>query len=557
MTSTGAIEETNNDSPFELQPQAPAPISAPEFANNAATDVTGLEIRESLQILQHGTVETQHVATASQTFIRRDITPMSSPRGTSITAPSKENPITESLVVESEHPLNQPSSLITENEVSESQNNIKDTDEVEQLLQEVSNDFNRHATTSSIKKISSQDNLNSDTNQLITKPDVNQISEEITVPEEKEQENHITATELSSPHIDQPSPERPEPGSLKHSYEISSEDDEPLAVKRVKPGAVSTISVALDDLPALNKAKPSIYFESARDSISPSPEVAVQAESIDHAVRQEDLPTLDEEDSRPARTRKIQHPSSRQQPQVFSNKSRSSLRRANQPASSASQIDSDVSSDEDDVFSITVYKVPKSAGGTSHINAIDIVSQAVDDTFKKFKSSDSHAETPTRPVLRRALSQFHESVINRLSSLVDLLDSNHILATQLRGAKLKRDGLRNRLLDLRQERSQVQRQIEQVRQSHLAQTTRLNHVREMDFLLADLDNLKEIAKGQQATRTSSSIIDEDTETPDELLNRVLLDLDLLQPILGTQGALQALEHTADKLEYLDQHLAFS
>ena len=557
MASKGAIEETNNDSPFALQPQASAPISAPEFANNATTDVTGLEIRESLQILQHGTVETQHVATTSQTFIRRDITPMSSPRGTSITAPSKETPITESLVVESEHPLNQPSSLITENEVSESQNNVNDTDEVEQLLQEVSNDFGRHATTSSIKKTSSQDNLKSDTNQLITKPDVNQTSEEITEPEEKEQENRITATELSSPHIDQLSPERPEPGSLKHSYEVSSEDDEPLAVKRVKPGPVSTISVALDDLPALNKAKSSIYFERARDSISPSPEVEVQAESIDLAARQEDLPTLDEEDSRPARTRKIQHPSSRQQPQVFSKKSRNSLRRANQPASSASQIDSDVSSDEDDVFSITVYKVPKSAGGTSHINAIDIVSQAVDDTFKKFKSSDSHAEPPTRPVLRRALSQFHESVMNRLLSLVDLLDSNHILATQLRGAKLKRDGLRDRLLDLRQERSQVQRQIEQVRQSHLAQTTRLNHVREMDFLLANLDNLKEIAKGQQATRTSSSIIDEDTETPDELLNRVLLDLDLLQPILGTHGALQALQHTADKLEYLDQHLAFS
>lgn len=333
--------------------------------------------------------------------------------------------------------------------------------------------------------------------------------------------------------------------SKKHGHEVNNEDRDPVSVKRRRSSRLQTLQteqpVRLDQGKGVSEEK--------QRTISPNP----------RSSRQPSESSVADEVAIAAWRPRIQHPPSRQQLKVFKPRSRRSINLENASRSTKSlrgnQSDSDNSSDEDDVFAITVYKVPKSAGGTTHINAIDIVRQAVDDIFEKFLASSELLED-ARPALRRALSQLHVAVKDRLLALVDMLDSNYILANQLRTAKLKRDKLRDQLLALRDERLKVQTQIEVVRKSYVEQTTNLNRVRELDFFLADLDNLKEIAKAK-GPPSSADTIDDDAETPDDLLNKVLLDLDLLSQVIGPQGALQALEHTVTKLEYLDQHLAFS
>lgn len=256
----------------------------------------------------------------------------------------------------------------------------------------------------------------------------------------------------------------------------------------------------------------------------------------------------------PAKKPRIQHPASKSFSGVFGD----ARRRSTIPPTLNSirdNLDSDESSDEEDLFTLTVYKVPKSQGGTTHINAIDIVCTALDKLFERQKIANSDL----RPAVRRSLNQLQADVRSRLIGLVDLLDSNHILAQQLRGAKTERDALRERLLTLRDERLKVQQETEAVRQRHAKQTAKLSRVRELDHFLGDLEAAKHEAK--RAFQLGSTIEDStrrhETDSPGELLNNVMLNLDLLKPVIGPHGAMQTLEETVKRLEYLDQHLAFS
>lgn len=372
--------------------------------------------------------------------------------------------------------------------------------------------------------------------------------------------------------------------------DISSEEEEPVTAKRRRSLRPRLNNKA--DIPMLDKTLPPLPMASLEGRRRTSKDSTELGEPISKAKKRKSTPTTEDQsktisktgpksqlpESAPRRRSqrlsdshepstetapqskrtKIQHPSYRPLTTIFENiRRRSAVPPTLASLDAANRDEDSESSGDEGVFSLTVYKVPKSQGGTTHINAIDIVCASIDAVFEKFKPS--FAASKPRPAVLAALAQLQLGVRNRLIGLVDLLDSNHVLAQHLRAAKAKRDSLRDRLLQLREERLKVQQDIEAVRQRHAEQSTKLTRVRELDFFLNDLEAARDMAKS--AARAAEGIEDlgnrHETDSPADLVNNVLLDLDLLKPVLGSQGALQALEHTAKRLEYLDQNLAFS
>jgi hypothetical protein len=134
-------------------------------------------------------------------------------------------------------------------------------------------------------------------------------------------------------------------------------------------------------------------------------------------------------------------------------------------ASSASSNEAD-SGDE----LTTTKKLPNRGG----VNPADVFSQVCRETLEKtlasIKSDITNESNPSqRAVLirkRNAVEAFGSELEGRLFELSEVLDSNFILAWKLKRAKREMGELRNRLLQLRQQRNEIALRMDGVRRKH-------------------------------------------------------------------------------------------
>lgn len=261
---------------------------------------------------------------------------------------------------------------------------------------------------------------------------------------------------------------------------------------------------------------------------------------------------------------------------------------------------------------ITVHKIPKQSGGTSHINAIDMVLQTTEDVFhdisrqpdseedendlggatelppsKGFNFNDIvnhladiqatdeasiqksrrkknnvskepgvlYNEYENAPILRSAMANWRSLIRTRLLSLVDLLDNNFIFEREARKAKMERDELRQELLSLRQQRLDVEEKIDQTRTQFLKKQNELDCARKIDRLLSTLEEPNDQSEASQ---------DEDEDEENQLLKKfpsqiesVITRLEWLAPLLNDKhGLLDTLHLFNDQLTDVDQKYGF-
>lgn len=208
-----------------------------------------------------------------------------------------------------------------------------------------------------------------------------------------------------------------------------------------------------------------------------------------------------------------------------------------------------------DTFNLTIYKVPPAHGGTLTVNAVDVVHQVVVNHFSRFLKHNKQMRE-VRPVVRRAFTRYRTLVHDHLLQLGDLVDSNAVLVARVRATTAARDTARSQLLELRDERMRVQRRMEQVRRHHAEQAAKLNEARQVDFFLADLAQSRLGEDVSTENSNGEDIKDTENGAGTTALNKVLLNLDLIHPKVGKEGAAQLLQKAAQKLQYLDQNLFF-
>ena len=148
-------------------------------------------------------------------------------------------------------------------------------------------------------------------------------------------------------------------------------------------------------------------------------------------------------------------------------------RLANISALDALSNDSSASSNEadsaDELSARTKY--PNQGG----VNPADVLNQisreALEKTLTTIKNSIENESNPARRAecvrKRKAVEAFGAELEGRLFDMSEVLDSNFILTWQLKKAKREMTGLRNRLLQIRQQKEEIALHMDEVRRKHV------------------------------------------------------------------------------------------
>jgi hypothetical protein len=148
-------------------------------------------------------------------------------------------------------------------------------------------------------------------------------------------------------------------------------------------------------------------------------------------------------------------------------------RLANITALDALSDDSSASSNEvESADELSARKKYPNQGG---VNPADVLSQicqeAIEKTLTTIKSTIDNESNPTRRAecirKRKAVEAFGTELEGRLFDMSEVLDSNFILTWQLKKAKREMTGLRNRLLQIRQQREEFALRMDEVRRKHV------------------------------------------------------------------------------------------
>ncbi|KAL1957624.1 hypothetical protein VTO42DRAFT_5735 [Malbranchea cinnamomea] len=137
------------------------------------------------------------------------------------------------------------------------------------------------------------------------------------------------------------------------------------------------------------------------------------------------------------------------------------------------------------------YKFPTHSG----VNAADVLSQICRETLEKTMStldnSISQESNPARRAewirKRKAVEAFSTELGHRLFDISEIMESNYVLAAQLRKEKKEMVALRNELMEVRRERREIALKIDDVRRRY-AEEEEAN--KEQDTLNDALHNLQ-------------------------------------------------------------------
>jgi hypothetical protein len=117
-------------------------------------------------------------------------------------------------------------------------------------------------------------------------------------------------------------------------------------------------------------------------------------------------------------------------------------------------------------------------------NAADVLGQICSETLEKtmatLDNSISQESNPGRRAewtrKRKAVEAFNKELSHRLFELSDIMESNFVLAAQLKKEKKEMASLRNRLMEVRKQRGDIALEIDAVRRNH-AEDERASRVR--------------------------------------------------------------------------------
>ena len=148
-------------------------------------------------------------------------------------------------------------------------------------------------------------------------------------------------------------------------------------------------------------------------------------------------------------------------------------RLANISALDALSNDSSASSNEvDSADELSARKKYPNQGGVNPADVLNQISrEALEKTLTTIKNSIENESNPARRAecvrKRKAVEAFGAELEGRLFDMSEVLDSNFILTWQLKKAKREMTGLRNRLLQIRQQKEEIALRMDEVRRKHV------------------------------------------------------------------------------------------
>ncbi|KKA25162.1 hypothetical protein T310_0802 [Rasamsonia emersonii CBS 393.64] len=204
------------------------------------------------------------------------------------------------------------------------------------------------------------------------------------------------------------------------------------------------------------------------------------------------------------------------------------------------------SSDEESADELSTRKKFPNRGG---VNPADVLSQICRETLEKtlttLKNGIANESNPARRSewtrKRKAVEAYGAELEGRLFELSEMLDSNFVLSVQLKKAKREMADLRNRLLQVRQQRQEIALRMDEVRRKHneeesekMSRNTINNSLHNLELAL-DRNKVRNVDETSEAGEDSSSRSASSIAGLEFLLRTVADNVSSIAP--GAQGGL--------------------
>lgn len=197
-----------------------------------------------------------------------------------------------------------------------------------------------------------------------------------------------------------------------------------------------------------------------------------------------------------------------------------------------------------DKLSFVLNKLPQRAGGHKRVNAFDVISSSIQESIQQLETTS--IEPNKKKYISRALEEYSALLNERIYKQIDMIDVNHSLTMALRRAETNVDNLRRNLLDLRQQRNDLQVEMDIIRTHHQADIKTRLDLRDIGAFKTDVDSLNTISNSTK-----------DQSTNNYSIESIMGQLTSIHPLLGDSwGSAARLRSLNDRLSELDKELTF-